>query len=532
MKKFTLFFSILFLFLFTTKSFAADVKLIDNSTLNEKLITVSIDTQEQSTENVKIVLNYSPEVTITKINESELNCSTFSSIYTGNTAEITCTLSSSQNVNGKLAEIIFTSTSEKYAFVVDKTQSQIGELTIDNVVDLGQLNAEGTITDGDTTTGTDENPIETTEGNQPATAPSTISTTQKETTSFMSFLPYILLGAAGIFLIAIIVLLITKKKDDITPNTLQTPAQIPQQPAVPPLINPQPQEVTQTQNESMQGNVSNVETKPTLEQLVTQSPDVSSSTVPMMPTTQTTNTPKEEELSDLEALLVSENPSLNTVPQEPVIEPPAEPNTQPASQTSQNLPPIENTDTNLGYTANISTGGLPEVGSTSPLEPSYQVSPDLGSIEQPIAETAISEAPVPMPEVTPAEMDMNTPVSTPLNNSFAQVNAEPTLTQPTENSTPEIIDTPAEMDMNIPVSTPLNNSFAQVNAEPTLAQPAENSTPEIIDTGLEVDLQSIINQEISSIPLNSTPTNTEPQNPVTPMNPINTTEPTNPVSPI
>jgi len=496
MKKFTLFFSILFLFVFATKSFAADVKLIDNSTLNEKLITVSIDTQEQSTENVKIVLNYSPEITITKINESELNCSTFSSIFTGNTAEITCALSSSQKVNGKLAEIIFTSTSEKYAFVVDKTQSQIGELTIENVVDLGQLNAEGT-TETDTTTGTDDNATETTEGNQPATTPSTTSTTQKKTTGFMSFLPYILLGAAGIFLIAIIVLLITKKKDDITPNTLQTPAQIPQQPVVPPLINPQPQEVTQTQIDNMQGNVPNVETKPTLEQLVTQSPDVSSFETPIMPTTQTTNTQKEE-LSDLEALLISENPSLNTVPQEPVIETPEVPNTQPAYQTTQNLPPIENTDINLGYTANTSTGGLPEVGSTSPLEPSYQVSPDLGPIEQPIAEPAISEVPV---------VDI-----------------------PTTNPMPEV--NPTEMGMNTPVSIPLNNSFPEVYTEPSLVQPVENSTPEIIDTGLEVDLQSIINQEISSIPLNSTPTNTEPQNPVTPMNPLNTTEPINPVNPI
>jgi len=495
MKKFTLFFSILFLFVFATKAFAADVKLVDNSTLNEKLITVSIDTQEQTTENVKIVLNFSPEITITKINESELNCSTFSSVFTGGSAEITCALSSSQKINGKFAEIIFTTTAEKYAFVIDKNQSKIGELTIDNVVDLGQLNAEGTNTD--TTNGTDGETTETSEGNQPAKTQTPAPTTQKKTTGFMSFLPYILLGAAGIFLIAIIVLLITKKRDDITPNTIQTMTQTLQQPVVPSLINPQPQEATQYQVNSVQESAPTVEEKPTLGQLVSQSPEVSNFATPetsIMPTPQTVR-PQQEELSDLEALLVSENPSLNTVPQETIVETPAVTNSQPEYQTGQNLPPIENIDINSGYTANTSTGGLPEVGSTSPLEPSYQVSPDLGPIEQPITEPVIADVPVvdiatsnPIPEVNPIGMSMDT----------------------TEGF-------------------PINNAFPPVNTEPSPVQPVENNTADVNTTGLEVDLQSIINQEISSIPLNPTQVNTEPQNPVTPMNPTNTIEPVNPI---
>ena len=460
MRKFSLLFSILFLCISMSFAYAAEVKLEDTSTASDKQISLSVDTKEETTDTIKIVLQSSEDVTISDVLEGGFDCSTFSSVPNKNTAEIICTFSSPKAVSGKLADIKFTSTAESYNFTVDENQSKIGELEIDNVVNIGDMQTEQPIatTTDDTTTNQ-----ETTE----TKAPTTSQTTTKKTTGFMAFLPYILLGAAGIFLISIIILLVSKKKDNVASNTTPLPSSEAQAPVVPSLINTQqpPVEtpVQQPMTESTQTTTPQIsESKPTLAELVGATPEISTETPPI----QSVGLESKEQ-TDLEALLKSENPGINTTPQEQIVSTP----------TLENIPITENNEsTNVenpstevpsGYSANISTGGLPEVGSTSPLENSYQTPPSTTTTDQPV--------------------------------------------QYTSNAIPEVENPSLNPDLNQnPLPTP-DISAQQIN------QPID--TPPTVDP----DLQNIINQEINNIQANPLPTPEQPQNP------IPTTSTTNPM---
>jgi len=495
MRKFSFVFSILFLLVSFNLAFAAEVKLEDTSTVSDKLISLSVDTKEETTDTIKIVLKASEDVDISDVQEGALGCSTFSSVPNKNIVEIICTFSLPKTVSGKLADIKFTTASESYDFTVDETQSEIGKLKIDNVVNIGDMQIEQSqaTNNSDTSETTEET---TTSKETTETTPKTTSqTVTKEQNGFMDFLPYVLLGAAGIFLISIIVLLITKKKDDVKGNTMSLP-NTPNKEAVVPQLITQPETTSQPLPEtsveqivtetSTNTSPLSQESKPTLAELVGVTPEISPELPITEPVSETTSSESKEQ-ADLDALLRSENPSINTIPQEQVVNTPTIENSQ--VQVIENSY-VEDPRTEIpsGYSANVSTGGLPEVGSTSPLENLNQ-------------NTSITPANEPVPYKT----------STVLNEITGENNPVEQIQEPIINA---VGDTSLNQDFN---QTP--SSTTDVETQPI--NEAIEVTPMI-----DPDLQNLVNQEISNIPTNPIPSQEQIQ---TPIASTNTGDPINPM---
>ena len=493
MRKFSFVFSILFLLISFDLAFAAEVKLEDTSTVSDKLISLSVDTKEETTDTIKIVLKASEDVDISDVQEGALGCSTFSSVPNKNIVEIICTFSLPKTISGKLADIKFTTASESYDFTVDETQSEIGKLKIDNVVNIGDMQIEQsqTTNNSDTSETTEET---TTSKETTETTPKTTSqTVAKKQNGFMDFLPYILLGAAGIFLISIIVLLITKKKDDVKGNTMSLP-NTPNKEAVVPQLITQPETTSQPLPEtsveqivtetSTNTSPLSQESKPTLAELVGVTPEISPELPITEPVSETTSSESREQ-ADLDALLRSENPSINTIPQEQVVNTPTIENSQVIENSYVEDP---RTEIPSGYSANVSTGGLPEVGSTSPLENLNQ-------------NTSITPANEPVPYKT----------STVLNEITGENNPVEQIQEPIINA---IGDTSLNQDFN---QTP--SSTTDVETQPI--NEAIEVTPMI-----DPDLQNLVNQEISNIPTNPIPSQEQIQ---TPIASTNTGDPINPM---
>ena len=493
MRKFSFVFSILFLLVSFNLAFAAEVKLEDTSTVSDKLISLSVDTKEETTDTIKIVLKASEGVDISDVQEGALGCSTFSSVPNKNIVEIICTFSSPKTVSGKLADIKFTTASESYDFTVDETQSEIGKLKIDNVVNIGDMQIEQsqTTNNSDTSETTEET---TTSKETTETTPKTTSqTVAKKQNGFMDFLPYILLGAAGIFLISIIVLLITKKKDDVKGNTMSLP-NTPNKEAVVPQLITQPETTSQPLPEtsveqivtetSTNTSPLSQESKPTFAELVGVTPEISPELPITEPVSETTSSESREQ-ADLDALLRSENPSINTIPQEQVVNTPTIENSQVIENSYVEDP---STEIPSGYSANVSTGGLPEVGSTSPLENLNQNT-----------------------SLTPTNEPVQYGTNTVLNEMTGENNPVEQIQEPIINA---IGDTSLNQDFN---QTP--SSTTDVETQPI--NEAIEVTPMI-----DPDLQNLVNQEISNIPTNPIPSQEQIQ---TPIASTNTGDPINPM---
>ena len=493
MRKFSFVFSILFLLISFDLAFAAEVKLEDTSTVSDKLISLSVDTKEETTDTIKIVLKASEGVDISDVQEGALGCSTFSSVPNKNILEIICTFSLPKTISGKLADIKFTTASESYDFTVDETQSEIGKLKIDNVVNIGDMQIEQsqTTNNSDTSETTEET---TTSKETTETTPKTTSqTVAKKQNGFMDFLPYILLGAAGIFLISIIVLLITKKKDDVKGNTMSLP-NTPNKEAVVPQLITQPETTSQPLPEtsveqivtetSTNTSPLSQESKPTLAELVGVTPEISPELPITEPVSETTSSESREQ-ADLDALLRSENPSINTIPQEQVVNTPTIENSQVIENSYVEDP---RTEIPSGYSANVSTGGLPEVGSTSPLENLNQNT-----------------------SITPTNEPVQYGTNTVLNEMTGENNPVEQIQEPIINA---IGDTSLNQDFN---QTP--SSTTDVETQPI--NEAIEVTPMI-----DPDLQNLVNQEISNIPTNPIPSQEQIQ---TPIASTNTGDPINPM---
>ena len=493
MRKFSFVFSILFLLISFDLAFAAEVKLEDTSTVSDKLISLSVDTKEETTDTIKIVLKASEGVDISDVQEGALGCSTFSSVPNKNIVEIICTFSLPKTISGKLADIKFTTASESYDFTVDETQSEIGKLKIDNVVNIGDMQIEQsqTTNNSDTSETTEET---TTSKETTETTPKTTSqTVAKKQNGFMDFLPYILLGAAGIFLISIIVLLITKKKDDVKGNTMSLP-NTPNKEAVVPQLITQPETTSQPLPEtsveqivtetSTNTSPLSQESKPTLAELVGVTPEISPELPITEPVSETTSSESREQ-ADLDALLRSENPSINTIPQEQVVNTPTIENSQVIENSYVEDP---RTEIPSGYSANVSTGGLPEVGSTSPLENLNQNT-----------------------SLTPTNEPVQYGTNTVLNEMTGENNPVEQIQEPIINA---VGDTSLNQDFN---QTP--SSTTDVETQPI--NEAIEVTPMI-----DPDLQNLVNQEISNIPTNPIPSQEQIQ---TPIASTNTGDPINPM---
>ncbi|HNW33151.1 MAG TPA: hypothetical protein PKL44_02845, partial [Candidatus Dojkabacteria bacterium] len=310
---------------------------------------------------------------------------------------------------------------------------------------------------------------------------------------FMDFLPYVLLGAAGIFLVSIIVLLITKKKDDVKVGTMPLPNTPNQEAVVPPLIT-QPETTSQPLPEtsveqivtetSTNTSPLSQESKPTLAELVGVTPEISTE-LPIPQSVPESNNSESREQADLDALLRSENPSINTIPQEQVVNTPTIENSQVIENSYVEDP---STEIPSGYSANVSTGGLPEVGSTSPLENLNQTA-----------------------SVTPTNEPVQYGTNTVLNEMTGENNPVEQIQEPIINA---IGDTSLNQDFN---QTP--SSTTDVETQPI--NEAIEVTPMI-----DPDLQNLVNQEISNIPTNPIPSQEQIQ---TPIASTNTGDPINPM---
>jgi len=427
MKKFTVLFAIFFLFSFVSISFAAEIKLQDTSSPTEKSIAVSINTKEEVTENVKIVIENSPNVTITDIIESDIACSTFSYVPTSKNSEIICSLPSSQPIQGLIAKILFTSTSDDYTFTIVEEDSQVGNLTIENVTNVG-LNTQTTTTDMGEDSST---PSATTQTTTPTAG--TLATNTND--SLMIYLPYILLGVAGIFFVSMIILILTRKKDDVvltdlpastavaSPSTEPQPVTQPQQPVN---FDNIPKDL---QNETMHDNIS--QPKPTLAEMINQpaptaepTPEQPTEQIPAIPETPPVASTTPNEQADLEALLRSENPSIaintpteapNTMPSQSVQPTPQEPIQEAVATPSTTNGLLNN------YSANVSEGGLPRIGSVeeqeeTPLNADTEQQPPVIEVSPTDTNTDMGHQPSVMPQVEVLPTDTNTGIDNDLQN--------------------------------------------------------------------------------------------------------------------
>lgn len=464
MKYSSIFYAVLLLLISPFVIFAADINLTENSTTTPKIISVEIDTKEETANSLKVAIQVSDNVTVSDINEGDYTCGTFSSTQNGTVIEITCTTKDSEIINSSVAEINFTSSSSDYSFTVLKDQSQIGDLAIVNTTDIGTPILETTSNEPVGTTESTE-PTAPTTPTQPTAAPTETAKEKKLT----DYLPYLLLGIAGVLLLSIIILLVTKGKKESVTTTTATTTHVTQ----PPIATP-PVEIAKE--------------KPTLQEMVN-----SGATTTTTQETTTTTTSEINHDKDLEALLMSENPGMTpvippvetttteaplsepltseqtvTTTEKTTIETPvSEPFTPPVVET-----PIETTTTtgtvttetpleNQTYVANTSEGGLPSIGFTSPTEQPVETTT-----------TTTTETTIPVPEEFPL----------PNNNSdnYSALYETPTTTQTTSSTV----------------------------AETTTYSPAQAEI-EVAPNQEAADLQALVNSEVSNIPANQSPVTTE-----------------------
>lgn len=555
---------------------AADINLTEGSGEEGKIVEVTVDTKAEPTNSLKVVIQISENINVSKVVRGDYPCGTFSSTQNGSKIEITCTTKDEALISSSIAKINFTSASDDYSLTILEDESQIGQLTIENTVSIGQgeVRAEtdstfdtdtnldiDTTEEMDTSTSTDTN----TEGTDkttfqettPTTTPAANTTKEKK---FTDYLPYVLLSIAGVLLVSIIILLVTKGKKEDAITADPSTAHVTQ----PPIPTP-PVEIP--------------DEKPTLQEMVNAEPTVT----PTTEETTITSTPVGDHDKDLEALLMSENPSMAASVTPPVETPVVTAETTAMPETVAEVPNVTtdaivtpeipdmgaSTNMNLDnqeYVANTSEGGLPSIGFTSPTEVPTQ---EETTISQPVVEIPeqmtpnITETPttsiptntnintqelvtdtseggapagflypeVPMQEETtvsqpvtgiPEQMAPNmteTPITTlPTNTNlnsqeFVANTSEgglpsagftsPTTEVPTQAETTvsqPIVDITEQVPTNTPTGTPMNSDdvYSNLYETPTTTP---NTTPEVLPSQEQaaVDLQALVNNEVNNI---------------------------------
>jgi len=497
MKKLTIFFVSFFLFSFTGVTLAANIKVEDASTTDIKSVVVSVDTGTETTGNIKAVIEHSEDVTITEVTESDVSCSTFSHVSSDNRTEIICTLSTNKVVKGIIAEIRFTSDSEDYQFKIIREETIIGDLKIEKISNMGSEDVLDASTGLDMLDEETEPSQITTDQAVPTTTKNPVTTPTKETNIMKTYLPYILIGIAGIAFVTLVILWLTRKKDDVVLTDLPASAVASTTPTEPqPTTQPQ-QPVNfdnipeNLQNETMHDNIPTQ--KPTLEEIVNQSA-TDTGEIPTTelaePTTPTTVGTSEQ--ADLEALLQSEgleNSSLPssgvTVQTEELIQP-------------EPVVPVDNPITNdISQAEPTVTGDTPQIGETN------------------ISQTTIQPLDTTQPESSITEI--NTPVSTeptttPIDNTALDSNnsldnytaniSEGGL--PTIGSEPSIADTSTNL---------ISPNLGPIEQEPQV-NPTVTTQP--VETSIDNDLQNMINEEINGM-ANSIGDSTSENTPTTQM---------------
>lgn len=436
MKKLTVFFISFFLFSFVGVTLAAEIKVEDASTTDTKSVIVSVDTGTETTGNIKAVIEHSDDVTITDVTESDVSCSTFSYVPTNNRTEIICTLSTSKVVKGTVAEIKFTSDSENYQFKIIREETIIGDLKVERISNMGNED----VLDASTEADTGETNTELTDTQTELSTPTNTTTSSTKTEGIMAYLPYILLGVAGIFFVSMVILVLTKKKNDVVLTDLPASAAVAST-STEPQPTAQPQQPVNfdnipehLQNQTMQDNI--LSQKPTLEEIVNQSPTEVPSTnfaepIPSSPITTGIN-----EQEDLEALLKSENPGI--------------PSTTPAETTSTT--PITGLSQQTEQFVNEN-----EVAVNQSVTPMTNMVANISQPEQQMVHDASVT-------VTPSPISTELNASTPIENTIGGI---PPL-EPITNNQPV---TPTPMFTKPTTSMPIENTVGVVSQP---EQPADN----------------------------------------------------------
>lgn len=479
MKRSSIFYAIFFLLLSPLAIFAVDINLTESPSGTDKAVSVEMDTKGEMVNSFKVAIEVSDDVNVSKIEESDYACGTFSSSHNGSIIEITCTTKEEAHINSSIAKILFTTDSTKYSFKVLADQSQIGDLSIEKTADIGGSVQE---TNSETPTTTSE-PTTT---SQPTTAPSTTKAKEKKLTDY---LPYALLGVAGVLLLSIIVLLVTKGKKD---GSTTTTAHVTQPP-----ITTEPEETEA------------IVEKPTLQEMV--NAGTTETAVQETPAEPVGNHEK-----DLEAILMSENPGMDstvvptmetTTMEAPITDTPmVDPLTTPIETTIDDIPVIDPLSTSIETTTEVPITDSLQTPMEAPINDIPAIDPLSVPVEVPVAETTPTTDMFATPEVD--------------NNEAYVANTSqgglPSIgfTSPAQSITD--MNTATPMETPVVEATPSNN-YQDIYATPTETPVESVNTNFPAQAEIEVspnqeamDLQALVNGEVNNISTGQLESTTEP----------------------
>ncbi len=383
MKKLHIFLTVLFSFLLPLSVMAAvDITMNDTSTNDDYTVSISIDTEGDTLDSIVLPIQFSEEVTISEVSTGTVICNNFDSSEDGNILTITCELDSPSSLNGILATIDFTSTSDEYSFKVleNNPDFDIGDLDLGIVTNIGSDDiipmpiSDVMMDDEDTVV-----PFEEDMGDSPFVI-SNETDSIEEKGGFMDFLPYILIGGSVVLLISIVAILLSKKgpskksKGTDTPVDDSTPADstaIPADNTLKDMVNsPTPVQQDTPVPATMpvqQDTPPVVQTPPPV-----QDTPIPVTPAPAQPTPQTYSTTEEQDLADI---LRSESSSgIDTTPI-PADAPPVQPTIQPETMEPQatNIPtqpsPAPTPEDILSSTVTEELNGMQQQPQTIPTQP-------------------------------------------------------------------------------------------------------------------------------------------------------------------
>ena len=385
----------LFVFVFPAAAFASvDLTATDGSTSSDstKTATLSVNTGTDSLSEIAFDVQASSGITMSKVTAASDACDTFSYTITGQVLNIQCKYDTATKVSGDIATITFTASSSTYTFkILDNDNLNIGGLTLGNITNISATASTDTST---------------TSTNLTATSSTETTTSSSFISNLMNYLPYVLIGGAVIFLISIVGILFSRKKEPKVEESAM-PVSTPEQQVE---VKPEIPVTTPVAAPVSMDNISDslytpapVE-KPSIQETLQSNPasEVQSTFVPSQ-----VQVPTNEQNSDLQAILQGE---LSTEPMTPV--------------TNQKDTPIPI---------------VPEPVASTPVVPDMMSTPVstpmMSDVTSPVNETPV------VPDI------MSAPVSTPMTSEI------------TQQDVPELI--------NSDIAAPVNEApVAELNTTP------------------------------------------------------------------
>lgn len=326
---------------------AVDIMMEDTSSAEDYSISITVDTGIDTLDEIVLPIEFSDDVIITNVGTGTIICSNFNNTEDNNILTITCELDSPTSLNGILANIDFTSTTEDYSFVVleNDPSLSIGGLELGMVTNIEAM--EFTTMDNDLDTGFDndvvipEDDFMVTTEDDPFMQPQ-----QEESNGIMDFLPYILIGGSVVLLISIVGILLSKKgsskKSDYTPVD-DTPTPTPETPQQAPVQDGTLRDMVNSNNPTAQQQVppTNAPTPPPVQPVQQEETQVSPAPgfdQPVMPNTEpsiqpTEDTPVFDQSAIPNTQATQDTPTFGDPTTSPGFDQPVTPDTQPTQDT-------------------------------------------------------------------------------------------------------------------------------------------------------------------------------------------------------